>query len=291
MNEILKFEFGGFGGNPFLVIGIGSECDQAVEYLRATGISETDFGVTSQISTIDFDKYKSVVSVMEYSDLNCLEYAKSIAARTKKVDAIMVGILFCPLLKEQTLKTYYSDPEIETLKNVFNFLLPIPQLESPNMGYKLALPGESEKSYQWLWFAYRAVFDMLNQQVFLWDSSSVDLVIKNGGIGFFATGETAEKPRLLNAVKNAVYFTPETIQYIREARLIVMQIISGADTDYSELDDMFNYLYQKNDFDIEIQWRITINEEIGEHVRISIVGTGLDKPPKERRNFDFLKLN
>lgn len=288
MNELLKFEFGGFCGNPFLIFGIGKEGFQAVKYLWKAGISETDFGVTSQISTIKFDKYRSVICIMEYGDQNCLGFAKSLAERTKKTIAMMVGILILPLSKEQTLKMYYSNPEIETLKNEFNFLLLIPHYETLNMVNNLKVSTESEKSYQWLWFAYRTVFDMLNQQSYLWDFSCINSVIKNGRIGFFATGEAAKKPKLVNAVKNALYFNPEIIDYLGEAKDIIMQIISGAEVTTTELEVMFNYLNKIVDDNTEIHWRITLNTETGENVRISIVGTRLDKPPKEKIRFNFL---
>lgn len=289
MNKIVDFDLQGIRTNKIVVVGIGIEGSQAVNYMKETGVYDVDFLDPNQVTTIKMQNYRSAVFIMYDNDHHNFEAARKLVVLAKRQDILIIGISVFDRSIAEIKKMNYSMKEIDGLKNVCNSFIMIPKLHSQSTDNELIITKDLEINHQIVLLAFRTIFDF-SVSLVSFDYSDTYEATKNGGYGFFATGEASGENKMVKALKNALSFNLNIIDYIGDTKNIILHIISKDDVLIAEIEELFNYLQKVINEDTNISWRIILDNTIDDKVRISIVGTGLDKP-KIERNSDYKELS
>ena len=137
MNELLKFELSEIPSNIILTIGIGEEGANAVNYMKKKEISGVDYLLLSNgIAEKELVKYRLVFILMGTGDRNDIGVAMVIAAMTKILNILTIGIVAIPFVKgNQVMNQFLA--EIDSLKDTLDLLIIIPDDQRKSLSNKL----------------------------------------------------------------------------------------------------------------------------------------------------------
>jgi len=281
MNELLKFELSEIPSNIILTIGIGEEGANAVNYMKKKEISGVDYLLLSNgIAEKELVKYRLVFILMGTGDRNDIGVAMVIAAMTKILNILTIGIVAIPFVKgNQVMNQFLA--EIDSLKDTLDLLIIIPDDQRKSLSNKLDISPIYGKDLQIKMLAVQTISDLTNFTGYIsTDFADVYSATRNSRFGTITTGGASGENKTMNALKKALSSSLMTLENIRKSKNILLYIVSGLDdVTLAELGDTIDYFQKTVHSDGEILWNFGLDSDIGDKVRITIIGTGLDKPP------------
>lgn len=109
------------------------------------------------------------------------------------------------------------------------------------------------------------------------DFADVRNTLKNGGVAIMNVGRAKGEMRITQAIENALTSPLVNTNDVHGAKRVLLQFYCSNECaiQMSEIDQIHAFV-QKVGEDVEVQWGISLDDELGEDVRVTIIATGYE---------------
>ena len=213
--------------------------------------------------------------------------APIIAELAREEGALVVGVVTKPFFFEMGRRNKYALEGIEKLRKETDALIVIEndrllEIGSDNMKQTEAFAMVDNVLCQ----AVKGVVDLvLETGLVNVDFADIRTVMKNSGSAIMGTGEGEGEKRAEIAAKNAIQ-SPLMTRSMKGASGVLFNISGGENLLISEIRKAAEIITADADPDANVIWGHTVNQSLGEKVRITVIATGFpenDKNEKEER--------
>ena len=115
------------------------------------------------------------------------------------------------------------------------------------------------------------------------DFADVKTVMENQGTALMGIGVASGEERVIEATKKAIS-SPLLETSIDGAEQVLLNITGGLDMTLFEAKDASDNLANAATGDVNIILGTSINEEMGDEIRVTVIATGIDESKKERKS-------
>lgn len=125
--------------------------------------------------------------------------------------------------------------------------------------------------------AVRAVTEIITETGYInTDFTDVSVTLSNSGVAIIGIGKASGENRVSNAIFEALH-SPLINTDIKGAKRLLIQIYSSDSEEHglmmSEMEQIHQFVQEVGE-DVEVQWGTTIDNTLGENVRITIIAAG-----------------
>ncbi len=204
--------------------------------------------------------------------------APIIAQAARELGVLTVGVVTKPFQFEGGKRMKQADEGIETLQNVVDTLIIIPnqnlfRLANENTTFTEAFSLADDVLYQ----GVKGVTDlMVRPGLINLDFADVRAVMDEMGKAMMGTGEAEGEDRAVQAADKAVSNPLLDEISLRGARGVLINITGGTDLTLFELDEAANRIREEVDADANIIVGSTLDTTMNGSMRVSVVATGID---------------
>ena len=204
--------------------------------------------------------------------------APVVAAMAKESGLLTIGVVTMPFLSEGVQKLCLANEGIESIKKHVDLLIIISNDHLIGQGEKIPIPNSCTNADHMMSLAVKSIFALSTAQghchIDFFDLSAFS---KNSGVGFMTIGAAQGRNRAMNAVKKALSPQLMISDEIRKSKRFLVYIVSGNDdTTEDELVEMLDYIQETTGRDIECLWDFGHDSDLGESIRITIIGIGCE---------------
>ncbi len=205
--------------------------------------------------------------------------APVIARIAKEVGALTVGVVTRPFTFEGRKRQNQADNGIQLLRTEVDSLITIPN-------DRLLQVVEKNTAFN---DAFRIADDILRQGVqgisdliavpgiINCDFADVQTVMKNTGSALMGIGKACGENRAAEAARMAIS-SPLLETSIEGARGVLFSITGGSDLTLFEIQDAAEIIHQAADPEANIIFGATIDENLQDEVRVTVIATGFSAP-------------
>lgn len=115
------------------------------------------------------------------------------------------------------------------------------------------------------------------------DFADVKTVMENQGTALMGIGVASGEERVIRATKKAIS-SPLLETSIDGAEQVLLNITGGLDMTLFEAQDASDIVANAATGDVNIILGTSINEEMGDEIRVTVIATGIDESKKERKS-------
>ena len=115
------------------------------------------------------------------------------------------------------------------------------------------------------------------------DFADVKTVMENQGTALMGIGVASGEERVIEATKKAIS-SPLLETSIDGAEQVLLNITGGLDMTLFEAQDASDIVANAASGDVNIILGTSINEEMGDEIRVTVIATGIDESKKERKS-------
>ncbi|MCG4307344.1 cell division protein FtsZ, partial [Enterococcus lactis] len=115
------------------------------------------------------------------------------------------------------------------------------------------------------------------------DFADVKTVMENQGTALMGIGVASGEDRVVEATKKAIS-SPLLETSIDGAEQVLLNITGGLDMTLFEAQDASDIVANAATGDVNIILGTSINEEMGDEIRVTVIATGIDESKKERKS-------
>jgi len=115
------------------------------------------------------------------------------------------------------------------------------------------------------------------------DFADVKTVMENQGTALMGIGVASGEERVIEATKKAIS-SPLLETSIDGAEQVLLNITGGLDMTLFEAQDASDIVANAATGDVNIILGTSINEEMGDEIRVTVIATGIDESKKERKS-------
>ncbi|WP_071130828.1 cell division protein FtsZ [Enterococcus timonensis] len=211
--------------------------------------------------------------------------APVVAKIAKELGALTVGVVTRPFGFEGPKRGRYAAEGIAALKeNVDtlliisnNRLLEVVDKKTPMM----EAFGEADNVLRQ---GVQGISDLITAPGFVnLDFADVKTVMENQGTALMGIGVASGEDRVIDATKKAIS-SPLLESSIDGAEQVLLNITGGADMTLFEAQDASNIVSQAAGNDVNILLGTSINDDLGDEIRVTVIATGIDPTKKEKKN-------
>jgi len=217
--------------------------------------------------------------------------APAIAANTKELGILTVGVVTQPFMFEGPMRKRRADKGIIELKKNCDTLLVIPNETLLEITDLKATVKESFKIADTVLLqATKGISDLINVPGLInLDFADVSRVMQDGGEAIMGSGVARGEERAILAAQEAINSPLLQNKSIKGAKGVLINITSSEDLGIHELNQASDLIYKaagydsNNDYDQEhgeIIHGFTVDNSLNDEVRVTVIATGLDQPEK-----------
>lgn len=109
------------------------------------------------------------------------------------------------------------------------------------------------------------------------DFADVRNTLKNGGVAIMNVGRANGEERITKAIENALTSPLVNTNDVHGAKRVLLQFYCSNESaiQMSEIDQIHAFVQRVGE-DVEVQWGISLDDELGEDVRVTIIATGYE---------------
>ena len=204
--------------------------------------------------------------------------AAPVLARCAREKGILtVGVVTTPFGFEGRHRMRLAEAAIEALVREVDTLLVIPnqnllQIATPKTTFAEAFVMADEVLYA----GVKSVTDLVVLPGLInLDFADVQAVMKNGGLAMMGTGEATGEDRAATAAQIAIQNPLLHKASLAGARSVLVNVTGGLDLSLHEVDEAANAVSTQVDLDANIIFGASLDPDMGERLRVSVVATGL----------------
>ncbi len=205
--------------------------------------------------------------------------APIIAEICKNVGSLTIAVVTKPFGFESKKRSKIAEEWLERLKKLVDTVIIIPNDRLSEMvPKKITFSEIFKKSNETIYYLVNAITDFILGKIFFChDFNDVKRVMTKAGIAVIGIGTASGKDRVIKAVERATSYPLFGGNFIANSKSALINITSNSDLMVDELMEVCKLIYQKagDNNEIEILCGTTINDDIGDQLRITVIATGL----------------
>lgn len=208
--------------------------------------------------------------------------APVIAQLAKEMGILTVGVVTKPFVFEGKVRMKNAENGIAELKSKVDTLITIPndrllQIVQRNTSMTEAFSMADDVLKQGI----QSISDLIAVPGLInLDFADVTSVMKEKGLAHMGIGNSSGENRAINAAKEAIQ-SPLLETSIKGAKGVLLNITGGTNLGLIEINEASTLVQESCDPEANIIFGATINEELEEEIRITVIATGFDETPKK----------
>ena len=203
--------------------------------------------------------------------------APVVAEIAKESGALTVAVVTKPFAFEGNRRMVVAEDAIDRLKDKVDTLIVIPNQRLLDViDKKMSLLDAFKVADSVLGQGVQSISDLITVPGLInVDFADVRTIMSDAGSALMGIGHASGENRAVDAAKMAIA-SPLLEISLEGARGILFNIIGGKDLSMSEVNEAASIISQAADSDANIIFGATIDENLGDQIRISVIGTGFD---------------
>jgi len=206
--------------------------------------------------------------------------APVIAQIAREEGALCVGVVTKPFAFEGKQRARRAELGLQMLTEHVDTLITIPnqKLLSLDGGDDLTFVEAFRKADEVLYQAVKGISDLIQQSgVVNVDFADVRTIMANMGRAIMGTGCAKGQGRARLAAEMAVQSPLLDNISVEGAMGVLVNIVGGTDLKMKEMEEAANLIYEQAHEDANIIWGASIDESMGEMVKVTVIATGFDR--------------
>ncbi|MBS7577652.1 MULTISPECIES: cell division protein FtsZ [unclassified Enterococcus] len=218
--------------------------------------------------------------------------APVIAHIAKEIGALTVAVVTRPFGFEGTKRSLFASEGISELKdNVDTFIIiennSLLQIVDPRTPMLEALSEADNVLRQ----GVQGVSDLITAPGFInLDFADVKTVMQNQGAALMGIGEAEGDDRVIKATQFAIN-SPLLETTIDGAENVLLNVTGGLNMSLMETQDASEVVIQAAGQDVNILLGTSIDESLGDRIRVTVVATGIEDTPKQKGRANVRRTN
>ena len=204
--------------------------------------------------------------------------ASSIVAEVARdMNILTVGIVTIPFAFEGAKKIKKAMTGVARLAEQVDAILVINNQKLLNIYPDFTLLNAFSKSDDVVANAARSIAEIITIPGYInTDFADVYNTLKNGNVAIMSVGSANGEDRISQAIHEALH-SPLVNNDVRGAKRMLLQLYCSQEQPIvtSELDQVHAFVREMGE-DVEVQWGISIDDKLGENVRVTIIATGYE---------------
>ena len=209
--------------------------------------------------------------------------APIIAQIAREEGALTVGVVTKPFLFEGRQRARRAELGLAMLSEHVDTLITIPN-------QKLVLLGDDDltfidacrKADEVLYQAVKGISDLITQNgIVNFDFADVKTVMSHNGRALMGTGVAKGQNRARLAAEMAVTSPLLDDISVEGATGVLINIVGGSDLKMKEIQEAASLVQEQADEDANIIFGASIDETLGDSVKVTVIATGFDAPEQE----------
>ncbi|MBO5618611.1 MAG: cell division protein FtsZ [Paludibacteraceae bacterium] len=199
-----------------------------------------------------------------------------VAEVAQEMGILTVGIVTIPFAFEGKRKIVKAMTGVARLAKHVDALLIINNEKLKQIYPELNLLNAFSKSDDVVANAARAIAEIITVPGYInTDFADVRNTLKKGGVAIMNVGRASGENRITNAISDALNSPLVNTNDVHGAERILLQFYCSTEHAIvmEEIDQINDFVQEVGD-DIEVQWGASIDETLGEDVRVTIIATG-----------------
>lgn len=203
--------------------------------------------------------------------------APVVAGIAKKMGALTVGVVTRPFKFEGQKRTRQALEGIESLKEVCDTLIVIPNDRLLQLGdASLTMMNAFRAADQVLHNGVQGITDLITIPGLInVDFADVRSVMADAGSALMGVGSARGDNRVMTAAQEAIN-SPLLESTMEGAKGVLLSIAGGSDLGLQEVNDAASMVEEKADEDVNLIFGTIFDDNLGDEVRVTVIATGFD---------------
>ena len=200
-----------------------------------------------------------------------------VAEVAREMDILTVGIVTIPFAFEGPKKIKKAMVGVAKLAAHVDAILVINNQKLLNIYPDFTLLNAFSKSDDVVANAARSIAEIITMTGYInTDFADVYNTLKNGNVAIMSVGSASGEERITQAIHDALH-SPLVNNDVHGAQRMLLQLYCSHDNPIitSELDQVHAFVCEMGD-DVEVQWGISIDDNLGDKVRVTVIATGYE---------------
>ena len=200
-----------------------------------------------------------------------------VAEVAKEMDILTVGIVTIPFAFEGKKKIRKAMIGVAQLAEQVDAILVINNEKLRQIYPDLNMLNAFSKSDDVVANAARAVAEIITVPGYInTDFADVYNTLKNGNVAIMSVGTASGENRITQAIHEALH-SPLVNSDVKGASRVLLQIYCSQEhaVIMEENDQIYQFIQEVGE-DVEVQWGISVDDTLGENVRVTIIATGYE---------------
>ncbi|MFY9944175.1 MAG: cell division protein FtsZ [Desulfobacterales bacterium] len=208
--------------------------------------------------------------------------APVIAEICKEIGALTVAVVTKPFSFEGRKRTRQAEEGIETLKEVADTVITIPNDRLRGIAPKNAkMIDMFRKADEILLHSVKGITDLIMMPGLVnLDFADVRTTMSKAGMAIMGIGIGTGPNRAIEAAERAISHPLLEDISIAGAKGVLMNITSTSDLTLEEMTEASDRIYEEVGEDAEIIWGQAIDESLGDEMRVTVIATGIGGGPQ-----------
>ena len=208
--------------------------------------------------------------------------APVVARVARELDILTVGIVTKPFSFEGTRRMHQAEEGIAELAQYVDSLIVIPNERLKLVSNaKITLANAFGVADDVLRRGVQSISDLINVTGFInLDFADVTSVMANAGYAHMGVGSATGKDKAEQAAKEAIS-SPLLETSIKGAKGILMNITVSPDVALEDAELASTIIAQEAHEDANVIWGVTLDNELEDEMKITIIATGFEKKPED----------
>lgn len=200
-----------------------------------------------------------------------------VASVAKEMGILTVGIVTIPFAFEGPIKLNKARQGIEALADQVDALLVINNEKLKQIYPDLNLLNAFQKADDVVCNAARSIAEIITIPGYInTDFADVYNTLKDGNVAIMNVGQAEGENRIEKAIRNALE-SPLINNDVHGAKRILLQFYCSTEhaIEMQEIDQINTFIKEVGD-EVEVQWGASIDDALGDAVRVTIIATGYE---------------
>jgi len=208
--------------------------------------------------------------------------APVIADICKEIGALTVAVVTKPFSFEGRKRTRQAEEGIETLREVADTVITIPNDRLRGIAPKNAkMIDMFRKADEILLHSVKGITDLIMMPGLVnLDFADVRTTMSKAGMAIMGIGIGTGQNRAIEAAERAISHPLLEDISIAGAKAVLMNITSTSDLTLEEMTEASDRIYEEVGEDAEIIWGQAIDESLGDEMRVTVIATGIGGGPQ-----------
>ncbi len=204
--------------------------------------------------------------------------APIIAEISKRLGALTIGVVTFPFTMEGARRIQNAVYGLERLRKIADTVIVIPNDKLLEIAPSLPITLAFKVADEILVRAVKGITELITKPGLInLDFADIRAVMKNGGLAVIGMGESDSENRAVEAVEKAIK-NPLLSVDISGAKGALINITGSEDLTLSEAEKAVSIITEKLDPNANIIWGATLDEELKNKLRVTVIVTGVRSP-------------